>query len=201
MKVKITLLEEVLGSSPSNEELLATYIASKAPTGDLTTEEVDNIKAQNAEDRITVFPKTADGTPFLYDYQVKGMLKDSCKMLAKAGKAGYAGGKACAAIKAYKQAIDGLIFVYPREIPYDLHGMKMDYCERPLRAQTPMGERVSIAKSESVPAGSTAEFEIECLDPKLEDMVRECLDYGKKRGLGQWRNSGKGRFEWEEVKE
>mgnify|MGYP000567695151 CR=1 FL=1 len=46
MKVKITLLEEVLGSSPSNEDLLATYIASKAPTSDLTTEEVDNIKAQ-----------------------------------------------------------------------------------------------------------------------------------------------------------
>ena len=64
MKVKITLLEEVLGSSPSNEELLATYIASKAPTSDLTTEEVDNIKAQNAEDRITVFPKTADGVPY-----------------------------------------------------------------------------------------------------------------------------------------
>ena len=91
MKVKITLLEEVLGSSPSNDELLATYIASKAPTGDLTAEEVDNIKAQNAEDRITVFPKTADGTPFLYDYQVKGMFKDSCKMLAKAGKAGDSG--------------------------------------------------------------------------------------------------------------
>lgn len=58
-----------------------------------------------------------------------------------------------------------------------------------------------IAKSESVPAGATAEFEIECLDPKLEDMVRECLDYGAKRGFGQWRNSGKGRFEWEEIKE
>ena len=72
------------------------------------------------------------------------------------------------------------------------YGMKLDFCERPLRAQTPMGERVSIAKSESVPAGTTAEFEIECLDPKLEDMVRECLDYGAKRGLGQWRNSGKG---------
>ena len=40
MKVKITLLEEALGSSPSNEELLATYIASKAPTADLTDEEV-----------------------------------------------------------------------------------------------------------------------------------------------------------------
>ena len=199
MKVKITLLEEVLGSSPSNEELLATYIASKAPTGDLTAEEVDNIKAQNAEDRVTVFPKTADGTPFLYDYQVKGMFKDSCKALATAGKAGYPGGKHCAALKAYKKAIDGLIFVSPREIPYNLHGLKMGFCERSLRAQTPMGERVSIAKSETVPAGSTIEFEVTCLDQKLEDVVRECFDYGTLRGLGQWRNSGKGRFTWEEL--
>lgn len=201
MKIRITLTEEVLGSSPSNEELLAAYIASKAPTDDLTAQEVDNIKAQAAEERTTIFPKTADGTPFIYDYQIKGMFKDSCKALATAGKAGYPGGKHCAALKAYKKAIDGLIFVSPREIPYNLHGLKMGFCERPLRAQTPMGERVSIAKSESVPAGATAEFEIECLDEKLEDMVRECLDYGAKHGLGQWRNSGKGRFEWEEVKE
>lgn len=201
MKVKITLIEEVLGSSPSNEELLATYIASKAPTDELTSEEIDNIKAQNAEDRITIFPRQADGTPFIYDYQIKGMLKDSCKALAAAGKAGYPGGKACAGLKAYKKLIDGLIFVSPREIPYNMNGMRMDYCERPLRASTPQGERVSIAKSETVPAGSTIEFEITCLDPKLEDMVRECLDYGKLRGLGQWRNSGKGRYTWEEVTE
>lgn len=201
MKVKITLIEEVLGSSPSNEELLATYIASKAPTDELTSEEIDNIKAQNAEDRITIFPRQADGTPFIYDYQIKGMLKDSCKALAAAGKAGYPGGKACAGLKAYKKLIDGLIFVSPREIPYNMNGMRMDYCERPLRASTPQGERVSIAKSETVPAGPTIEFEITCLDPKLEDMVRECLDYGKLRGLGQWRNSGKGRYTWEEVKE
>lgn len=60
MKVRIKLLEEALGSSPSNEDLMGTYIASKAPTADLTSEEIDNIKAQNAEDRITVFPKQAD---------------------------------------------------------------------------------------------------------------------------------------------
>lgn len=201
MKIRITLTEEVLGSSPSNEELLASYIASKAPTDDLTEQEVDNIKAQAAEERMTIFPKTADGTPFIYDYQIKGLFKDSCKALATAGKAGYPGGKHCAALKAYKKAIDGLIFVSPREIPYDLHGLKMGFCERPLRAQTPMGERVSIAKSETVPAGSTIEFEVNCLDPKLEDVVRECFDYGTLRGLGQWRNSGKGRFEWEEIKE
>jgi hypothetical protein len=199
MKIRITLTEEVLGSSPSNEELLASYIASKAPTDDLTAQEVDNIKAQAAEERTTIFPKTADGTPFIYDYQIKGMFKDSCKALATAGKAGYPGGKHCAALKAYKKAIDGLIFVSPREIPYNLHGLKMGFCERPLRAQTPMGERVSIAKSETVPAGSTIEFEVTCLDQKLEDVVRECFDYGTLRGLGQWRNSGKGRFTWEEL--
>ena len=66
MKVRITLTEEALGSAPSNEELLATYIASKAPTSELSAEEIDNIKAQNAEDRITVFYKSADGTPFQY---------------------------------------------------------------------------------------------------------------------------------------
>lgn len=199
MKIRITLTEEVLGSSPSNEELLAAYIASKAPTDDLTAQEVDNIKAQAAEERTTIFPKTADGTPFIYDYQIKGMFKDSCKALATAGKAGYPGGKHCAALKAYKKAIDGLIFVSPREIPYNLHGLKMGFCERPLRAQTPMGERVSIAKSETVPEGSTIEFEVTCLDQKLEDVVRECFDYGTLRGLGQWRNSGKGRFTWEEL--
>ena len=39
------------------------------------------------------------------------------------------------------------------------------------------------------------------LDESLEDVVRECLDYGQLRGLAQWRNSGKGRFAWEEITE
>ena len=29
--------------------------------------------------------------------------------------------------------------------------------------------------------------------------MRECLDYGIRRGLAQWRNSGKGRYVWEEL--
>ena len=37
------------------------------------------------------------------------------------------------------------------------------------------------------------------LDPSLLPAVREWLDYGKLHGFGQWRNSGKGRFEWEEM--
>lgn len=37
------------------------------------------------------------------------------------------------------------------------------------------------------------------MNPKDAETVREWLDYGALRGLFQWRNSGKGRFEWEEV--
>ena len=30
-------------------------------------------------------------------------------------------------------------------------------------------------------------------------LARECLDYGIYRGIGQWRNSGRGRYMWEEL--
>ena len=40
---------------------------------------------------------------------------------------------------------------------------------------------------------------VTCLDPAHMAAVREWLDYGQLRGLGQWRNSGKGRFTWEEL--
>ena len=41
---------------------------------------------------------------------------------------------------------------------------------------------------------STCEFDVILLDDSHEKVVREWLDYGILRGIGQWRNSGKGRF-------
>ena len=70
-------------------------------------------------------------------------------------------------------------------------------CQRPLRAQTAQGERVSLANSEEIPAGATCEFEVLCMDDTHEKAVYEWLDYGELRGIGQWRNSGKGRFVYE----
>lgn len=199
MKVKITLNEEMLGMSPANSDIYREYIASKSPDAVTIDEEVASIGVDAVEEKgITVFPRMEDGTPFLWDYQIKGFFKDTCQMLSKAGKAGYEGGKACAALKAYKKAIDGLLFVSPRKIPVILSG-EIGFCSRPLRAMTMQGERVSLAKAETCPAGSTIEFEITCLDKNLEKMVIECLNYGSMRGLGQWRNSGKGVFTWEKA--
>lgn len=53
---------------------------------------------------------------------------------------------------------------------------------------------MSLVNSEGIPAGSTCEFDVILLDDSHEKVVREWLDYGILRGIGQWRNSGKGRF-------
>jgi hypothetical protein len=101
-------------------------------------------------------------------------------------------------IKAYKKEIDGLIFVEERKIPIHFDG-EMSTCQRPLRGQTAQGERIALANSESIPAGSWIEFTVKCLCDSHEAVVKEWLDYGELRGIGQWRNSGKGRFKWEEL--
>ena len=130
----------------------------------------------------------------------KGQLKEACYHLKNAGFT-YGGSKSISStLKAYKKVIAGQIFVFPRQIPIIFNG-EIDTCERPLRAETPKGERVSLACSESIPAGAWMEFEIKCLNETHYDLVREWLDYGFLSGLGGWRGSGKGRFSWVEVSE
>ena len=86
----------------------------------------------------------------------------------------------------------------PRKLKLKLSG-DISICQRPLRAQTAQGERVALSSSEEAPAGTTMEFTVLCLDEGHEKAVREWLDYGALRGIGQWRNSSKGRFQWEEI--
>lgn len=193
MKVRLTFTEDVLGTASNNPELYGDYIASKAPDMKRMEEEIEDLGVDGVvEKAMTIFPKLPDGTPFFYDYQIKGFLKDSCKALRKVQ------GTVSSKIKAYKQEIDGLVFPQPRKIPINLSG-EIGICERPLRASTPMGERIALSISESCPAGSTIEFEIVMLTGEMEKLMRELLDYGALRGIGQWRNSGKGRFTWEEL--
>lgn len=190
MKIRITTIEEMLGSLPNNKELHETYIASKAPDAKSIEEEVAAVgEGAVIEQQMTVFPRHNE-RPVLFDYQIKGFFKDSAGSLRKVS------GSESSKIKAYKKEIDGLIFVSPRYILIDFDG-EMDCCQRPLRASTPQGERVALAHSEAIPAGAVLEFEVTCLNDGLVKAVKEWLNYGKLRGLGQWRNSGKGRFHYE----
>ena len=193
IKVKLTFIEPILGTSPANDEVYREFIGSKAPDAASVEDEVAALGADAvAEKGMTVFPRMEDGTPFLYDYQIKGFFKDTCGGLRKVD------GTKSSKIKAYKKEIDKLIFPEPRCIPFQFDG-EITECQRPLRAQTMQGERVSLAMSEQIPAGATVEFTVVCLCDDHEKAVREWLDYGRWSGIGQWRNSGKGRFRWEEI--
>lgn len=204
LKVKLTLIEGMLGTSPANEEVYREFIGSKSPDALSVEDEVAALGVDAvAEKGRTVFPRLEDGTPFVYDYQIKGFFKDACSMLSRLTGKDENGKKKKAVnesskITAYKKVIDGLIFPKPRKIPVIFDGEMLD-CQRPLRAQTAQGERVSLASSDEIPAGATLTFEVVCLDDSNVDAVKEWLDYGFLRGLGQWRNSGKGRFTWEEI--
>lgn len=138
--------------------------------------------------------RTWDGVPFCWDYQIKGFFKDACSSLRRVP------GTRSSKLTAFKKVIDGTVFVEQRKIPFKLpDGAQCGRCERPLRASSASGERVALAASETVPAGTVIEFSVLVMNPKDAETVREWLDYGHLRGLFQWRNSGKGRFEWEEV--
>lgn len=194
MKVRITFIEELLGSASSNPDIHKDFIASKAPDAPSVEEEVAAVGVEEyVENAMTVFPRNADGQPIIWDYQIRGFFKAACGFMRKVKDSKSSG------LKAFKKEIDGLVHVKPRMIPIQFDG-EITSCQRPLRAETAQGARVALANSESIPAGATAEFEIIMLNDADEKLVREWLDFGQWNGLGQWRNSGKGSFTWEEQR-
>ena len=191
IKVRLTFTEEILGTSPSDPEIYKKYVASKSEDAAKIEEEVALHGVDEVVDNArTVFPKNKDGELIMWDYQIKGFFNDAIGMLrqVKTTKASK--------LTAYKKKVDGLVFVQPRQIEFE-NVIDIGDCQRPLRADTPQGPRVAIAVSDTINAGATLTFTIVLLNEDLEDVVIECLDYGKLRGLGQWRNSGKGTFTYE----
>lgn len=192
LRVRITFREPLLGTQPADPELHEKFIASKAPDAKSMAEEIAEKGAEEVTEKsMTVFPRE-DGAPFLWDYQIKGFFKEACSMLKRAKI------KPSSDMTAFKKVIDGLIFVSPRRIPIKFRG-DIGNNQRPLRASTPQGERVALANSEEIPAGATAEFTVEMLDPAYREAVVAWLRYGAMHGLGQWRNASYGRFTTEII--
>ena len=194
IKYMIELTDEMLGTKPSSADVFSQFVASKKmdaiPKDEIDAAERAEAEIDGLEKSMTIFDRAEDGTtPIIWDYQVKGFFKDAC------GGLRMVPGTKSSEIKAYKKVIDTCIFVMPRKIALQLPaGTAISTCSRPLRAQTMRGDRVALAKSESVPAGTKIDITVNLLDPRLEKLIDEWIEYGQLRGLGQWRNSGKGRF-------
>jgi hypothetical protein len=199
MKVRVKMLENMLGTACQNKEVHEEYIASKSADAEKVKEELEALPAEELmEKAMTVFPRDTDGMPILYDYQIRGFIKEALGVQIDLIDGEVKFGKTKLTKYSHKKIVDNFIFVFPRKIRLaPISGT----CTRPLRADTMKGERVSLATSEVVPAGTQFEFEIKCLiesDP-INKIIMKCLDYGALKGLGQWRNSGAGRFSWELV--
>jgi len=190
--VRLTFTESILGTLPMNEDIYREYIGSKSPNASTIEDEVEAIGTEAVITKgKTVFPREY-GVPFLYDYQIKGFFKDTCGALKKVKDTKSSG------IKAFKKEIDKLIFPEPRKILFENCG-DLKECQRPLRTSSAQGEQTALAISEEIPAGASVTFTVVALSEDYLDILREWFDYGKYSGIGQWRNSGHGRFLWEEL--
>lgn len=219
LKVEIQLIEEMLGTKPLQADIFSEYV-NKAPNGEKAKEEneaaeiTEEIAVDKIERSTTVFHRlnTPTQEPYLWDYQIKGFFKEACGVLRNVP------GTVSSKVKSYRSRIDNIIFCWPRQIllandSYELDEngvIKLGVCDRPLRVVTQQGPRVTLARSITVPAGTTLTFEVQILEDnaiwgkKLTDkekekltykaLITEWLNYGSLKGLGQWRNSGKGRF-------
>jgi hypothetical protein len=189
-EIKLTLTEEMLGTIAKDPEVYKGYIANKAA---LTDEELAEELAtvENIEEKGWTGFHMLDGQPLILDYVIKGFFKDACGMLRRNPD------NRSKKLTAYRKVIDGLVFVKPRRIMLDLNGKEMGVNERPLRASTAQGERIALARSDTVPAGTTFQFKVIVLGSVTTALLREWLNYGALRGLGQWRNAGFGTFTYE----
>lgn len=183
--ITLTFVEPLLGTTPLNKNVYGDYIA-QVINGKDPLDEIETVE-EATEKGTTGFHKL-NNAPIIYDYVIKGMFKDAASMLRRVP------GTLSAKLTAHKKIIDGLVFIAPRRIPLTLNGA-LEILERPLRAQTAQGERVSLARSECAPVDSTLTFTINVLGKDVtEPVLREWLNYGQLRGMGQWRNAGYGRY-------
>ena len=189
--VHVKFVQPILGTSSADPAIHERFIASKAPDAPSLKEEVEALGADAVEERgTTIFPKRPDGTPFLWDYQIKGFFKDACGGMRRAT------GSKSAKLRAYKKEIDTTVFVNQRNVVLRVpEGEPVRVLQRPLRAQTAQGERVALASSEMLPAGTTCDFDLTLLNDDTTQYVLEWLAYGRLRGIGQWRNAGYGAFQ------
>lgn len=205
--VHLRFTEGLLGTSPSDPDIYDKWIRKNHPRkkdggGQDEIDSISNAQEEEEEEvqSRTVFHRDDEGNPFIYDYQIKGFFKEMA--LALIGAEGSILEKVKDQDKLdltnyrRKRTIDNRLFIFPRKVELHLpEGGEMTECVRSLRAETQRGERIALACSEEAPAGTEIKFRVDITKKNLLQFVLEALTFGGFKGMGGWRNSGKGRFE------
>jgi len=202
--VEVTFTNELLATNSADPDIYSAYLASLASDEDRKAELERLGLAEVDEKGMTVFLRNKENPmiPQLKAYTWLGFLKARSRAQAKID------GNPIVGMTAYIKEIDDRIAVSPKFIDLELpEGAAVDTLQRPLRAQTMQGDRVALAKSETVPAGTKCRFTFRTETLEGMKLVEACLRYGAIHGTGQWRNAGYGTFtykiidRWSEVEE
>ena len=203
-RYRLTLTEPLLGSQPRNREVYTAYIAARAaaaanPAAHPAEVAGEANDVQEVESRgWTGFLADEQGV-YILDYVLRGYLKAASRVLGLTLP-----GKRKAEVALGPSVVDNYVFVTPRKLRLLRAGQPIrgpeGVLERPLRAMTVQGPRVSLARSYVIREDATIECEISLLGSRVTaDLVEQLLDYGRLQGLGQWRNASYGRFTWERT--
>ena len=201
MKVRIQTTSEMLGTNPGDPDIYQAFIATKARLPEdieRAKEQAEALPASELEEKGTTVFLRKNGLPAIPAYHVKGLVKEFIGSMLDLGLFDWKHPKVKITRWTYKRIVDKGIYVSPDLLQLHMpEGASIGHCVRPLRAQTLRGERICLACSESVPAGTWLECDIECRVPELEKVVVDALTEGRVTGLGQWRGGGKGTFTFE----
>ncbi len=202
---RLTLQEPILGSTPKARDIYTAYVATRATAAQAPAASQVAIaqEAQDVQEDLeargwTGFLSDAHGV-YILDYVLRGFLKSASRALDLTLP-----GKRKASVTLGPSFIDNYVFVFPRKLRFLRNGSPItaaeDVLERPLRAMTAQGPRVSLTRSDLIREGATLDCEIGLLGGRVtQDLIEELLNYGTLQGLGQWRNASYGRFSWERI--
>lgn len=211
-KYTIQFTERVLGQMSADPNIIKEYFIPKSPDPNGRQDEIEAVARPELEDEPkipTVFGKDATGL-FMFDYQIRGFFKEQLGALINLGDP---------VVKnlskwLVKGAVDQYLLVSPRKIYFlddSGHVAKADEMfQRPQRNDTMQGPRVCVALSEclhpeahpGLSLSFTVELWITPAKGKREitwEALDACMDWSARRGFGQWRTGGNGRFMWKHA--
>lgn len=192
-------ITRVLGGQAADPDVRSKFIAARAASMTKGEEETEMLPEDLETKNLTVFLRD-EGTLCLCDYVIKGFLKEALGAL-----------KSQIGIAAATTKVDNFVLITPAYLRFSKDGepctSPSGIVERPLRAMTMHGPRVTVAASEYIDAGWTLTFDLTLLQnpssPKSKaltfDVIERALEYGTFKGIGQWRNATNGRFEYKRI--
>ena len=188
-KVEIKIRDELLGGKPKTEKLIDGWLKSRGRENTLK-KEMEEIDIVEEEKRAwTGFKKDKNGL-YLDSYQIKGMVKETVKVLKLAKQ-----------IKGLLNLLISGFFIYPARV-YLGKDKPDDFIEETAVVMGPRGPR-SIIKRHDYVSRVSIKFEIWFFDTGVlsEGTLRLIFIAGQTVGLGTNRHEGFGQFDVKKFEE